>query len=86
VAALREATDEAILAVPGVTQRHLSALRSAFAASEDEANDVGADDAEEDAEPSFEVTDVGEAEPPPAVEYSTNLAQFRDHGRWRGAC
>jgi excinuclease ABC subunit C len=33
VAALREASDEAILAVPGVTQRHLQALREAFAAS-----------------------------------------------------
>ena len=32
VAALREATDAAILAVPGVTQRHLTALREAFAA------------------------------------------------------
>jgi excinuclease ABC subunit C len=32
VAALREASDEAILAVPGVTQRHLQALRDAFAA------------------------------------------------------
>ncbi|HXK17493.1 MAG TPA: helix-hairpin-helix domain-containing protein, partial [Polyangiaceae bacterium] len=32
VAALREASDEAILAVPGVTQRHLQALREAFAA------------------------------------------------------
>ncbi len=31
VAALREASDEAILAVPGVTQRHLLALREAFA-------------------------------------------------------
>ncbi len=31
VAALREASDEAILAVPGVTQRHLQALREAFA-------------------------------------------------------
>ena len=33
VAALREASDEAILAVPGVTQRHLQALREAFAAA-----------------------------------------------------
>jgi len=33
VAALREASDEAILAVPGVTQRHLQALREAFAKS-----------------------------------------------------
>jgi len=33
VAALREATDAAILGVPGVTQRHLQALRAAFAAS-----------------------------------------------------
>jgi excinuclease ABC subunit C len=32
VAALREASDESILAVPGVTQRHLQALREAFAA------------------------------------------------------
>jgi excinuclease ABC subunit C len=31
VAALREASDEAILAVPGVTRRHLQALREAFA-------------------------------------------------------
>jgi excinuclease ABC subunit C len=31
VAALREAPDEAILAVPGVTRRHLQALRDAFA-------------------------------------------------------
>jgi excinuclease ABC subunit C len=33
VAALREASDEQILAVPGVTQRHLTALREAFAKS-----------------------------------------------------
>jgi excinuclease ABC subunit C len=32
VAALRAASDEQILAVPGVTQRHLQALRDAFAA------------------------------------------------------
>lgn len=31
VAALREAADERILAVPGVTRRHLAALRAAFA-------------------------------------------------------
>jgi excinuclease ABC subunit C len=31
VAALRQASDEQILAVPGVTQRHLQALRAAFA-------------------------------------------------------
>jgi excinuclease ABC subunit C len=33
LAALREASDAQILAVPGVTQRHLQALREAFAAS-----------------------------------------------------
>jgi excinuclease ABC subunit C len=33
LAALRAATDEQILAVPGVTERHLRALREAFAAS-----------------------------------------------------
>jgi excinuclease ABC subunit C len=33
VAALRQASDEQILAVPGVTQRHLQALRAAFVAS-----------------------------------------------------
>ncbi len=33
VAALRAASDEAILAVPGVTRRHLQALREAFATS-----------------------------------------------------
>ncbi|HVY26739.1 MAG TPA: excinuclease ABC subunit UvrC [Polyangiaceae bacterium] len=33
VAALRAATDEQILAVPGVTERHLRALREAFATS-----------------------------------------------------
>jgi excinuclease ABC subunit C len=32
VAALREASDAAILAVPGVTRRHLEALREAFSA------------------------------------------------------
>ena len=37
VAALREASDEAILAVPGVTRRHLEALREAFAAKSDSA-------------------------------------------------
>ncbi len=36
VAALREASDAAILAVPGVTRRHLVALRGALAAGEDE--------------------------------------------------
>jgi hypothetical protein len=30
VAALREASDEAVLAVPGVTRRHLQALREAL--------------------------------------------------------
>jgi excinuclease ABC subunit C len=34
VAALREASDEQILAVPGVTQRHLTALREALAKSQ----------------------------------------------------
>jgi excinuclease ABC subunit C len=33
IAVLREAADERILAVPGVTRRHLAALRAAFAAS-----------------------------------------------------
>jgi excinuclease ABC subunit C len=59
VAALREASDEAILAVPGVSQRHLQALRDAFAAtpvgaaaptdngSAGEATAVGAPDADE---------------------------------------
>jgi excinuclease ABC subunit C len=37
VAALRQASDEAILAVPGVTRRHLQALREAFAAPAAEA-------------------------------------------------
>ncbi len=40
VAALREASDEQVLAVPGVTQRHLQALREAFAASATRAGDV----------------------------------------------
>lgn len=42
VAALREASDEAILAVPGVTRRHLQALREAFALSAASATAVGA--------------------------------------------
>jgi excinuclease ABC subunit C len=52
VAALREASDAAILAVPGVTRRHLEALREAFAPPPAAlaATAVG------------EVTDVGEAE------------------------
>jgi excinuclease ABC subunit C len=55
VAALRAASDEQILAVPGVTQRHLQALREALTASATlvadpattpvgEATDVGAPD------------------------------------------
>lgn len=53
VAALRVATDEAILAVPGVTQRHLQALREAFPRSAvaatpvAEATDVAVLEAEE---------------------------------------
>jgi excinuclease ABC subunit C len=50
VAAIKAASDDAILAVPGVTRRHLQALREAFAKSEaaaaatavGEATDVGA--------------------------------------------
>ena len=53
VAALREASDEAILAVPGVTQRHLQALREAFAAA-------AAPRADDQARPSA-TTPVGEA-------------------------
>jgi excinuclease ABC subunit C len=54
VSALREASDQAILAVPGVTQRHLQALREAFARSASatpvgEATDVVAPKAEETA-------------------------------------
>jgi excinuclease ABC subunit C len=53
VAALRAAPDDAILAVPGVTQRHLQALREAFARAAapstevGEATDVDAPEAEE---------------------------------------
>jgi excinuclease ABC subunit C len=53
VAAIREATDEAVLAVPGVTQRHLQALREAFARAAaastpvGDATDVDAPSAEE---------------------------------------
>jgi excinuclease ABC subunit C len=76
VAALRAATDEAILAVPGVTQRHLQALRSAFTTPDieetdeagREANDVGETGVEEEADLGIEVTDVGEHEPPAASE------------------
>jgi excinuclease ABC subunit C len=55
VAALREASDEQILAVPGVTQRHLQALRDAFttratAIADATTTPVGAD------------TDVGETD------------------------
>jgi excinuclease ABC subunit C len=42
LAALRQASDEAILAVPGVTRRHLQALREAFALSAVSATAVGA--------------------------------------------
>jgi excinuclease ABC subunit C len=42
VAALREASDAAILAVPGVTQRQLLALRDAFARAEQATTAVGA--------------------------------------------
>jgi len=55
VAALRQASDEQILAVPGVTQRHLQALREAFTAS---ATAV----AGSATTPVGEVTDVGEPE------------------------
>jgi len=54
VAALREATDEAILAVPGVSQRHLQALRDAFTARSAPASATAVGEA----------TDVGEPEPP----------------------
>ncbi len=40
VRAVREASDEAILAVPGVNRRHLAALRASLSAPEDE-DDVG---------------------------------------------
>jgi excinuclease ABC subunit C len=40
VAALRAASDEQILAVPGVTQRHLQALRDAFAATAQAASEL----------------------------------------------
>jgi excinuclease ABC subunit C len=54
VAALREAPDEAILAVPGVTRRHLRALRAAFTVASARAPME---------EPERSATDVG-AEPP----------------------
>lgn len=54
VAALRAASDEEILAVPGVAQRHLTALREAFARSAAPATEVG--EAEDDA--SDHATDV----------------------------
>ena len=68
VAALLQASDEEILAVPGVTQRHLRALRTAFAANTDTDTDT---DSETDTEtetalepdapttPVGDVTDVG---------------------------
>jgi excinuclease ABC subunit C len=70
VAALREASDEMILAVPGVTRRHLQVLREAFTARDaataasDTANDVGEIDAEDAASGVGEATDVGAHEPP----------------------
>ena len=48
VAALREASDAAILAVPGVTQRHLQALREAFAANQSAGEATGVGDVEAD--------------------------------------
>jgi excinuclease ABC subunit C len=53
VAALREASDETILAVPGVSQRHLHALREAFAARSNasETTAVGDDTEVDVAEP-----------------------------------
>jgi excinuclease ABC subunit C len=54
VAALRQASDEAILAVQGVTKRHLQALREAFA------EHTPARPATDNA-PSDEATDVGDA-------------------------
>jgi excinuclease ABC subunit C len=46
VAALLEASDEQILAVPGVTKRHLQALRNAFAAAETETDAATETDSE----------------------------------------
>lgn len=68
VAALLEATDEQILAVPGVTQRHLRALRQAFAVVNAEAETdadtetelVDSDDAS--TTPVGEATDVGSSD------------------------
>jgi excinuclease ABC subunit C len=66
LAAIRAATDAEILAVPGVTERHLRALREAFAAVRSASdNDVVADELAPDAA-STEVanaTDVGDAAP-----------------------
>jgi len=55
VAALREASDEQILAVPGVTQRHLQALRAAFAVVSSAPGAVSAT-------PVGEATSVGDAD------------------------
>jgi len=64
VAALREASDEQILAVPGVTQRHLQALRDAFAAAASLASDAPTSavglGAPTDNGNAGEATDVGE--------------------------
>lgn len=45
VEGIRQASDEAILAVPGVTRRHLAALRAHFAPSKDTPSDTGAPEA-----------------------------------------
>jgi excinuclease ABC subunit C len=74
VAALLEASDEQILAVPGVTQRHLRALREVFAATETETEGETEADSETDSEtetvdasapsttPVGEATDVGSSD------------------------
>jgi len=55
VAALREATDAQILEVPGVTQRHLQALREAFAATSAAVDDT--DEAVDDTDEAVDDTD-----------------------------
>src|SRR4051812_1613539 len=65
VAALREATDAAILGVPGVTQRHLQALRAASAASAAPPEDE--DDAASETTPVDPQTDTPSAREATAV-------------------
>jgi excinuclease ABC subunit C len=80
VAALLRASDDAILAVPGVTQRHLQALRQALATPALEEADAADDDETEATDASNDVGGVETAKAGADLERATDVGALRPLG------